>query len=546
MEPLSIPSDGEGMDWDEEDLSTQIYDKPELAEEDALSTMRVSMPPPHDVHGGDDATGPGAQVAPAQATARDRTATPRHVPAPQRTATPQHVPVPPQRSATPQHVPAPPQRSATPQHVPVLARTATPRQVPAPQRGGTPQHGTAPARRPGRHTTPNLSGGSVPRQHPLRTDPPFAQLPADAATTPGTNWARRSEHSRPMWVAVGSVITIVACVIVGLMLFGQRQPGTLNLTTQPSRVSVSVDGRSLGESTSPFVIGELTAGKAHNIMVSSPGYVAWSHDLELAPGQVVTLPTVSLKRIETGFALSTEPPGATVFVDDRALPDRTPVRVADLAPGEHRIRVEYAGWSSWSNVVHVTAGTMLPLPEIQLQSLAVARTDADPSLTGRAARKGRGARSAHADPSADDTGEEDETAQNSARDRARKNEAAETPDELMPPVTAGGPDKTTRDEKPAREEKSLDDLLNTADPVAPQAQARAGSAETGTLRVNSRPWSQIFVDGKAFGTTPRFNIELPPGNHTLELVNKEFGVKRTLDVTISPGKVETLVINLNE
>jgi hypothetical protein len=54
------------------------------------------------------------------------------------------------------------------------------------------------------------------------------------------------------------------------------------------------------------------------------------------------------------------------------------------------------------------------------------------------------------------------------------------------------------------------------------------------------------VDGKAFGTTPRFNIALPPGTHTLELVNKEFGVRRSLDVTISPGKVETLVVNLNE
>jgi hypothetical protein len=350
-----------------------------------------------------------------------------------------------------------------------------------------------------------------------------------------------------MWVAVASVFTIVACVVVGLMLFGQRQPGTVNLTTQPSRVSVIVDGRSLGESTSPFVIGELSAGKAHSIVVSSPGYIPWSHDLELGPGQMVTLPNIVLKRIETGFALSTDPPGATVFVDDRALPDRAPVRVVELAPGEHRIRVEYAGWSPWSNVVHVTAGTVLPLPEVRLQSLVVARTEPDPSLTGRG-RKGRGTHGSRVEQSSDDSAEDDDTAQNNAKEKAHPNEAAETPEDLVPAATAA-----SESAKPAREDKNhdkdkplreLDDALDTTAPA--ESQGRAAAAGNGTLRVNSRPWSQIFVDGKAFGTTPRFNIALPPGTHTLELVNKEFGVRRSLDVTISPGKVETLVVNLNE
>jgi eukaryotic-like serine/threonine-protein kinase len=62
--------------------------------------------------------------------------------------------------------------------------------------------------------------------------------------------------------------------------------------------------------------------------------------------------------------------------------------------------------------------------------------------------------------------------------------------------------------------------------------------------VNSRPWSQIFIDGKAYGATPKLNIELPVGPHTLRLVNDEFKIEKVEQVVIAADETRSVIINL--
>jgi hypothetical protein len=66
------------------------------------------------------------------------------------------------------------------------------------------------------------------------------------------------------------------------------------------------------------------------------------------------------------------------------------------------------------------------------------------------------------------------------------------------------------------------------------------------LRVNSRPWAQVFVDGKLYGVTPQRGISLPPGSHTLVLVNDEFSIRKTVPIEIKSGEITTQVLNLAE
>jgi serine/threonine-protein kinase len=66
----------------------------------------------------------------------------------------------------------------------------------------------------------------------------------------------------------------------------------------------------------------------------------------------------------------------------------------------------------------------------------------------------------------------------------------------------------------------------------------------GTLRVNTRPWSQVFVDGRLIGNTPQMNIPLPAGRHTVRLVNPDFNIQETVPVTIRSGQTETLIRRL--
>ncbi len=76
----------------------------------------------------------------------------------------------------------------------------------------------------------------------------------------------------------------------------------------------------------------------------------------------------------------------------------------------------------------------------------------------------------------------------------------------------------------------------TTSAPAPAADAAAG---TGKLTVNANPWGQVFVDDRLIGNTPRANIDLPAGAHTLRVSRQGFETV-TRSVTIKAG--ETLRI----
>jgi hypothetical protein len=62
--------------------------------------------------------------------------------------------------------------------------------------------------------------------------------------------------------------------------------------------------------------------------------------------------------------------------------------------------------------------------------------------------------------------------------------------------------------------------------------------------VQTRPWSQVFVDGRLIGTTPQMGIQLSAGRHTVTFVNNDFGIRKTIKVNIKAGGVETQVLTL--
>ncbi len=81
---------------------------------------------------------------------------------------------------------------------------------------------------------------------------------------------------------------------------------------------------------------------------------------------------------------------------------------------------------------------------------------------------------------------------------------------------------------------------------APEQQVHAAAAETGTLRVQTRPWSKVLVDGRMVGTTPLMNVPLSAGAHTLTFVNDDFGIHKTVKVQIEPGQTLTQVLTLTD
>ncbi|MEW5739847.1 MAG: serine/threonine-protein kinase [Myxococcota bacterium] len=58
------------------------------------------------------------------------------------------------------------------------------------------------------------------------------------------------------------------------------------------------------------------------------------------------------------------------------------------------------------------------------------------------------------------------------------------------------------------------------------------AAAKGTLKIDTVPWTTVYVGGKKLGDTPILNAKLPAGKHVLRLVNPEAGVEQSIEVEI--------------
>lgn len=66
----------------------------------------------------------------------------------------------------------------------------------------------------------------------------------------------------------------------------------------------------------------------------------------------------------------------------------------------------------------------------------------------------------------------------------------------------------------------------------------------GTLAVNTRPWSQVYVDGELIGMTPQMSISLAAGRHVVTCVNDTFRIRESREVVITAGETERLILTL--
>jgi len=75
--------------------------------------------------------------------------------------------------------------------------------------------------------------------------------------------------------------------------------------------------------------------------------------------------------------------------------------------------------------------------------------------------------------------------------------------------------------------------------AAPESTAAEPTSGIGILRVNSRPWSQVVVDGKLVGNTPQMGLRLRAGTHTVELTNPELGMSKKFKVDVKADDIVT-------
>lgn len=74
--------------------------------------------------------------------------------------------------------------------------------------------------------------------------------------------------------------------------------------------------------------------------------------------------------------------------------------------------------------------------------------------------------------------------------------------------------------------------------------ASCATPEPGFLTLDTAPWTEVWVNGEYAGSTPLYRHKLPPGAHTLTLVNEGRAVRGEEHVVIDQGHVRKLKLIL--
>lgn len=141
--------------------------------------------------------------------------------------------------------------------------------------------------------------------------------------------------------------------------------GRLLVRSVPAGARVMISGRSRG--VTPATVRDLPFG-TYNVTVSRDGYQSRVQRVTLTravPARDITVelrpaPPAATAAATGAVYIDTRPSGARVTIDGRTA-GTTPLRVPELAPGSHTIRLELAGHKSVTTTVVVRAGQQVPV-----------------------------------------------------------------------------------------------------------------------------------------------------------------------------------------
>jgi serine/threonine protein kinase len=391
----------------------------------------------------------------------------------------------------------------------------------------------------------------------------------------------------PKW-AVSSGMAVVGLVLLaGLVMLYFRRSGSIQFVTEPADAMVLFNRQPLPATSSPFLIEDVEPSQRHLLTVSKPGFRTYETYVSVQPGEPLILPKIDLQPESqasatsspgvAGVSVRSEPAGARIFVDGVERPERTPATLTAIAPGAHTLRLDHgASFEPWETQIQVSPDRMLDLPSVRLAPRGNAvRFDSNPPGANVVLVRGSERRSIgqtpltytfegggawvvevskegyqpyvqplNVDPASPSPG-------------LVANLVASSAPSTQEPRIATGSARSARSTR-ARPSRGRDSdegsslLSQTTDDAADTTVvsssagggALAPSGGFGTLRINTQPWSQVFVDGRLIGNTPQMAISLPAGTHKVTLINGEYNIRKTLVVTIVNGRTETKIINL--
>ncbi len=545
------------MDWDDEDEATHVFDK--MPSMDEPSTDRPPRP------------AAGTPLAPPVSTQKGGISAPS-VPAPPPTRPSAPPPPPSRQSATP------PPPSSLNAFARGSAAPPPPPTFPAPTAGAPatmpsnaapaipPQVNTAPMPMPGRSASSNAQGGYLGSGLP-----PISGAPVIGNRMEATQLVRPKESGK--WGMLGAAIAI-ASVAFGIVVFVMMpRTGRIAINVADAkgvtlnRVEIFVDGRKQCE-TAPCIVDQVSAG-THEVKVLAQGYdTPADRTISVEGRKDATLDyslTSTSAQVGTGIKVSGSQPGVKLFVDGTEI-GPLPQELHTLKPGTHTIRL--AGTERYAPLEKNVTVALNEVQDLGDQTLKVIKGKATITLGTANAKvsivSGTDRREFPTLPIAVDLDTSKAWALEASKIGFADYHQAVSFDDgvaektfniVLEPKTAtiaaapaaATPSPAAANPPPARVATAARAAVKDKDTSGSDDSSSSGATGgEGFLNINSLPASQVTLDGKLLGNTPKVHVSVPAGSHTIVFTNNDQGLKKQISVSVAAGETKPAIARLRE
>jgi eukaryotic-like serine/threonine-protein kinase len=118
-------------------------------------------------------------------------------------------------------------------------------------------------------------------------------------------------------------------------------PGQMTVDSTPQGAQVQLDGATDPTWVTPLAVSSLDPGP-HSITISKSGYVTDSRTIKVVSGSKSSV-VVHLNQLSATLSVTSNPPGANIYVDGRDMGKLTPAQVS-VDKGQHVVLIRKAGY----------------------------------------------------------------------------------------------------------------------------------------------------------------------------------------------------------
>jgi serine/threonine-protein kinase len=389
-----------------------------------------------------------------------------------------------------------------------------------------------------------------------RNDRPAPPGPAPAPVI--AEFAARARSKKNLYVIGGVAGALVAAAV----LFLTHRTGALTITVtgpggRPAEgVQVFVDGTKRCD-TSPCRIDDLSSG-AHLVRAGAKGYQETADQaVSVVAGEQGTQNVSLVAAAGTGVRVSALGSGLKLYLDGQEVGE-LPQTAKDIPPGDHLVRVagndRYEPWEEHVTLDEGETRTIGPLKLRVLKGLATFK--AGPGADGaRVLLDGRLVPELPATIEVPAGKQLSLTASKSGYSTFKRSIGfddgiAEKTFEITMVEGSEPSDSTAAAVEPASlpvagavHGTAASHAAATA-PAHAVATASAGAAKgKATVNLNSIPVSNVILNGRPLGQTPKVGVQVTPGPQTVVFVHPQFG-RKVMSGNVGPGETKTFLARL--